>query len=206
MSNITNWYRTAVKQLEMPLKLPNIKFPTSKLPPDSDWHSARVINQIIRDNPDEVRNYQALDNNENHTDAQRLKVGLQMYKEELENRYAEILEKLKNLPNPVPVYRAINVEAGRTLESVKYAIDTHAFGIFWSWREDGAEAHWGGKGRTITLYAYAPHHIVDWRSSLELNVYCPDEIELRLFPGRDILIYKIIDNDQENNVSLRGKT
>ena len=205
--------RTAgVQQLEMPIKVPTILFPTSKLPPESDWHAARIINQIIRDNPDELRNYEEYAWQDGATDAQRSKKGLQAYKEELSSRYGEVLETLRNMPDPVPVYRAINVEVGQTLDSIQEAIDHNGFGVYWSYRPDGAIPHQGGRGRTITLYAYAPSQIVDWRRSLELNLACPDEMELRLFPGRNLIVYRINADgtgrrtDKDWNVAWRGKT
>ena len=218
VANTKSWYKTAmqslagVQQLEMPLKLPPSPFPTSTLPPESDWHAARIINQIIRDNPDELRNYEEYAWQDGATDAQRSKKGLQAYKEELSSRYGEVLETLQNMPDPVPVYRAINVEVGQTLDSIQEAIDHNGFGVYWSYRPDGAIPHQGGRGRTITLYAYAPSQIVDWRRSLELNLACPDEMELRLFPGRNLIVYRINADgtgrrtDKDWNVAWRGKT
>ena len=201
--------RTAgVQQLEMPIKLPPSPFPTSTLPPESDWHTARIINQIIRDNPDELRSYiENVESDKELTDAQRDRLGTSEYKQVLTNRYEEVFYQLRTMPEPVPVYRAINVEAGQTLEAVQSAISNNGFGVYWSWREGGAEAHWAGKGRRIILYAYATHRIVDWRRSLELNLACPNETELRMFEGRDLLVYRIVDSmGQDWDVNWRGKT
>ena len=79
-----NWYqiakndilKTAVTQLEMPINYPKVEFPTSKLPPPSNsWHSSRIVNQVIRDNPDQVRHYEEYAD-VSLSDAQRAKQGL----------------------------------------------------------------------------------------------------------------------------------
>lgn len=183
--------RRVAKQLNLPILPPKVKPPTSSLPPGDNWHASRIVNSIIRSESDELQAYIEGAYDINKSEAQIQRQGLEDFRSELMDRYENILFRMKDMTDPIPVYRAINIPDTSSLEAIQANVDRTGFGECWSYEPGGAIPHSGGRGETIVLHAYAPQRIVNWRLSLELNVTCPEELELRLFQNQEILVYRV---------------
>ena len=79
--------------------------------------------------------------------------------------------------------------------------DAQSLGIFWSWEESAAQAHWGsfspGMKKYLIVGEVAKDH-VDWASTLAANAH-PDyeeEQEITLLAGSPVKILKILYGEQ----------
>jgi hypothetical protein len=78
--------------------------------------------------------------------------------------------------------------------------DFHGTGIYWSWDEDAAEAHWGKSGwKEITLKALVPLSSIDFDRTAMLNVGLSgyEEREVTLKKGSQVLLkgIELVDVD-----------
>lgn len=81
----------------------------------------------------------------------------------------------------VSIWRALTVPA----DFLENGIHQRPLGIYWSFREDAAESHWGDFGdarREIVLHGTVRIEDIDWQTSVELNAHSEEEKEIRLKP------------------------
>ena len=198
-----------VQQLEWTLTPASPMPPASQLPPDSNWHTSRIINQVIRENTDEVNNridWEKQMGKGQLTDSQAERKALQHYRQELRERYDDVFSRFQDLPDPVPIWRAISLDQFKTLTEALSLINWKQLGPFWSHEKANAIPHWGGKPKTVILHGLASHRAIDWSSSLELNLKSPEETELRLFEERPIFINRLTVAGREFSIGRWSKT
>ena len=110
--------------------------------------------------------------------------------QQTERRYDEVTDFFFSLNFPLEVYREITVPS---LDNIKF----DSIGVYWTWDEDAAEAHWGqGTGYRVKFAAEINADIVDWDTSIMCNLdpsLGEDEKEIRLFDGAsfEILGYEV---------------
>tara|TARA_R110000796_G_scaffold58413_4_gene134879 strand:- start:30084 stop:30737 length:654 start_codon:yes stop_codon:yes gene_type:complete len=82
-------------------------------------------------------------------------------------------------------------------------------GMYWSYEQDAAEAHWGGAGKRIQLQTSINQSYVDWNQTILANIdpqIGEDEKEITLFKNTPIKIEKLmIDNGSVDVSGLRNK-
>lgn len=137
---------------------------------------------------------------------------LDFLKNELEKNLEEAKEKISNVinwrTNKVTLYRAITVDDS-WLEHLK--TQGKRLGIYWSWDEEGAEAHWGDykKNKVAKIEVEIDEKYVDWKITLQMNtsISFKEEKEIRLFKNTPLKIKKLSIDDEEIDVSMfNGKT
>jgi len=80
-------------------------------------------------------------------------------------------------------------------------------GIYWSWDEDAAEAHWGkfAKGyKDILIVSKVKEKYVNWIDTFELNIHPSlgeEEREIRLFKNTPIKIERLYIKGKEVDIS-----
>ena len=108
--------------------------------------------------------------------------------EHLKGRYDELLRQHGRWTFPLTVYRMLSLVGGRK------AVNPKKIGIFWSWDEAAAEAHWGSFGlgtEKILLKAQVGRDDIDWEGTFEANMAPStgeEEREIRLKEGVHPLI------------------
>ena len=116
---------------------------------------------------------------------------------ELETRMDSFKEIISDLSedNSIDVYRAMTVDDDY-LEKLKYG-QVNRLGIYWTYEEDKAEAHWGynqEKTNEIILQIAIKEEYIDWVDTFRLNLeheFMNDESEIRLFKNTPIQIKNI---------------
>ena len=102
--------------------------------------------------------------------------------EDLENRYYDVLGDHSMWSFPLDVYRVVTLRDIRELKR-------RGIGVFWSWDESAAEAHWGnfGKGyQKYVIHAQVQESDVDWEATVWVNLdpsLGEEEKEIRLKEG-----------------------
>lgn len=102
--------------------------------------------------------------------------------EDLENRYYDVLGEHDMWSFPLDVYRVVTLRDIRELKR-------RGIGVFWSWDESAAEAHWGnfGKGyQKYVIHAQVQESDVDWEATVWVNLdpsLGEEEKEIRLKEG-----------------------
>jgi hypothetical protein len=126
---------------------------------------------------DEVRKFDALPEEE------QAKWVYGNAEEHLRGRYDELLRQHGRWTFPLTVYRMLSLVGGRK------AVNPKKIGIFWSWDENSAEAHWGSFGpgtEEILLQARVGKDDIDWEGTFEANMdpaTGEEEREIRLKEG-----------------------
>ena len=132
------------------------------------------------------------DDTEGMSDEERDEFLTNVVMNETRNRYQSIVSFFDGLNFPLEVYREITVPS---LDSIKF----DSIGVYWTWDENAAEAHWGqGSGRYVKFAAEINADIVDWDTSIMCNLdpsLGEEEKELRLFDGAsfELLGYGVRD-------------
>jgi hypothetical protein len=102
--------------------------------------------------------------------------------EDLENRYYDVLGDHSMWSFPLDVYRVV------TLKDIR-GLKRRGIGVFWSWDEDAAEAHWGNFGpgyQKYIIHAQVQEQDVDWEATVWVNLdpsLGQEEKEIRLKEG-----------------------
>ena len=122
---------------------------------------------------------------------------------EIGQRYDDILDQHMSWDFPLIVYRVL------TLPDIKN-LKTKGLGVYWSWDEDAAEAHWGygqGSGSVeYTLKAQVQEGDIDWKGTIWANLdpsIGEDEKEIRLRKGARPLLLAWKRGDEAWQVPLR---
>ena len=135
-------------------------------------------------------------------DSEQEKVLQQNAYRELGERYNDLLDQHMSWSFPLTVYRVL------TLQDIK-DIKTKGIGVYWSWDEDAAEAHWGhfGQGfQNYTLKAQVQEKDVDWTGTMWVNLdpdLGEDEKEIRLKSGARPLLLAWKRGNEEWQLPLR---
>jgi hypothetical protein len=71
-------------------------------------------------------------------------------------------------------------------------------GIYWSWKQDAAEAHWGGGGETVVLEALIPLESINRERMAYANMSMStgeEECEITLKEGQPVEVLKVMMDD-----------
>lgn len=116
-----------------------------------------------------------------------------------------IYDNLKN--GKLKIYRKIKVD-NEWLEN--FLIVNKNIGIYWSYDENAAEAHWGVDGNNeVTFEALIDENEIDWKTTIELNINpnFSEEKEIRVFDNIKLNIISIKYNDEYIDMSkFKNKT
>ncbi len=104
--------------------------------------------------------------------------------------------------NEISIYRVMRVE-DNWLEHLES--QGKRLGIFWSWEESAAKAHWGdyNKKRIAIIESSIDEKYVNWFDTFELNIhpYYLEEKEIRLFKNTPLIIKSITIDNEEVDIS-----
>lgn len=119
--------------------------------------------------------------------------------ENYSNAYYEIEHRIQN--GILPIYRAMTVDENWLNHLEKQG---KHLGIYWSWDESGAEAHWGGVQKNLAIIeSEVNEEYVNWIETLQLNSHLSlsDEKEIRLYKNTPLKIIRLTINDEEMDIS-----
>jgi hypothetical protein len=123
---------------------------------------------------------------------------------ELEDKFSSLISDFDDLieNEQISIYRKISVD-DKWIRNLKN--DNRAIGIYWSWEQDAAEAHWGyAEGlKEITLESKVNIGSIDWLTTFQQNVNpsYDEEKEIRLNPGVPVKLIAVYDKEG-NNIPL----
>ncbi len=125
------------------------------------------------------------------------------FHDELKMRFDSAVEKISSKiksDNSIDIWRMMTVDKNwlsHLIQSGKH------LGVYWSWEENAAEAHWGkygGNHQTILIQSSVNENYVNWEDTIELNMSISlgeAESEIRLFKNTPIKIISLeINNEQ----------
>ena len=127
------------------------------------------------------------------------------FKYELQYRYDDVIDKLNDVissNNTIDIWRMMTVDdnwINNLHQKGKH------LGIYWSWDENSAEAHWGNSGQRITLNSNVREAYVNWVDTIQLNMDISlgeEEKEIRLFKNTPIKIIEMMDENNHNLLEL----
>ncbi len=128
------------------------------------------------------------------------------FKYELDYLYDNVIDKLNHIilsNNTVNIWRMLTVDENWINHLLKKG---KHLGIYWSWDENAAEAHWGsGNQKRITLKSNIKEEYVNWIDTIKLNMNISlgdEEKEIRLFKNTPIKIDEILNENNENLLDL----
>ena len=123
--------------------------------------------------------------------------------------YENLVEAMDNIygcidyhTNKITIYREITVDDNWFTHLEKQG---KHLGIYWSWDEHAAEAHWADreKKNTAMIKAEIDEKYVDWVETLRLNMHPNyfEEKEIRLFKNTELHIESIEINGEAVDIS-----
>jgi hypothetical protein len=129
---------------------------------------------------------------------------------ELTIRYEDAVERIENYINSdgtIDIWRMMTVTS-EWLENLT-GTGKH-LGIYWSWEEGAAEAHWGhGDGKYLTIKSSVREEYVNWEDTIMLNMNIDlgeEEKEIRLYKNTKLKIEDLeFDGKTVNLHSGRGQ-
>jgi len=127
------------------------------------------------------------------------------FRYELKYLYDDVVDKLNDviLDNTIDIWRMMTVDDNWI--SNLHQKGKH-LGIYWSWDENAAEAHWGNGGqKRVTLKSNVREEYVNWDDTIKLNMNISlgeEEKEIRLFKNTSIKIIEILDENNHNLLEL----
>jgi tRNA nucleotidyltransferase/poly(A) polymerase len=125
------------------------------------------------------------------------------FKYELSARYDDAVERITNNLKPdgtIDIWRRITVDDEENRWISHLADAGKHLGIYWSWDERSAEAHWGDttKSSNALIKSSIKEEYIDWRNTLYANMDMSlgeDEREITLFKNTSLKIEELyIDN------------
>ena len=119
-------------------------------------------------------------------DSEKEKVMERRAYEDWEYRYNELRAMHASWSWPLKVWRCV------TLENIQQ-LKTKGIGVYWSYEEGAAQAHWGQGGRPYTLEGQITENAVDWESTIYANLHPSlgeDEKEIRLKDGAPVKLLR----------------
>lgn len=160
---------------------------------DYDWHIGEWFANEVDEDEFEVDDINLSEEEiENLPEAEKEKYRrkwledqcLELAEDHLRDSYNEIVWEHRHRGESFDVYRTISLESLRDLK-------TKGIGIYWSWDESKAEAHWGNGGTQYTLRARVNDADVDWNRTLYANLdpsLGEEEAEITLKEGIPVKI------------------
>lgn len=118
----------------------------------------------------------------------------QRLEERLEDIYWEIKQSIQN--NSIKIYREMTVDSNW----IKNIYKSQRLGIYWSYKENSAHAHWAdnSKNNTIIIYSIINEKYIDWNTTIENNLRddSDTEKEISLFKNTSLKILGIKINNK----------
>jgi len=130
----------------------------------------------------------------------------------LDERFADFVGGLdyNQQSDKIQITRHMNVLDSDTftqgLNKKQYTKGYKGLGLCWSWDGDKAEAHWGGAGVLVEMFAEVSIAAIDIKDTLFLNLdySCgEDEAEIRLKEGSRVQLKMITDFTTKYNTNLK---
>ena len=177
---------------------------------NDDILTDRYIKEFISNYSDEYLSWYTQYNNLEDEDEEFLIDSPDFYsyiKNELEANLEEakenIYDKIDPLTGGIKIYREITVGPD-WLDHLKK--QGKRLGIYWSWDDEAAEAHWGdpSKKNSALLEVEIDEKYVDWETTLQLNShpYYKQEKEIRLFKNTPIVLKNLSINNEKIDLSV----
>lgn len=122
-------------------------------------------------------------------------------KYDIENRYDNVVNelgyKIKD-DNTIDLWRIITVNDNWLDHIIN---NGKRLGIYWSWNENSAEAHWAdsSKSNTVVIKTSVSEKLIDWVETIQLNMNISlgeEEKEIRLFKNTSIKIEELYINGE----------
>ena len=168
-----------------------------------DWGNELLANEYIYDNgrdEDEIYNYEEV------YDTEEFK---EWFDEYTEGRFYEMVDILYSYIDngKIKIWRMMDVKKDWIDALEKQG---KHLGIYWSYEEDVAEAHWGkGLKHSILIESEVPENGVDWNETILANIHPvtgEEEKEITLFKGTPINIKSIkVDNEEIDITHIKDK-
>lgn len=119
--------------------------------------------------------------------------------------HGEFKTHAKTEGNNLVGYRCIAVEDVeefiKALKNGKYLQGYSGVGIFFSWKKDAAECHWGDGNESVVVKALIPFTSIDIKRTAMANMDIHtgyDENEITLKKGAKLRVVEILDDDDNN--------
>jgi 2'-5' RNA ligase len=131
---------------------------------------------------------------------------------ELREKYDDTVDRITNKIKPdgtIDIWRRIKVDdiwVNHLIQAGKH------LGIYWSWDEHAAEAHWGDttKNSNALIKSSIKEEYIDWKSTIYANMDLSlgeEEKEITLFKNTSLKIEELsIDGQDIDELQLRNKT
>jgi hypothetical protein len=128
---------------------------------------------------------------------------------EFDNRFEDFIYDMKriviNNNNKIPIYRVLTVND--KFFSHLETTNLPKLGIYWSWDENSAEAHWGDwkKPNHILLQSEIDESMVNWKDTILLNINSmlgENEKEIRLYENTPLKILGIINKKTKQKYDI----
>jgi hypothetical protein len=121
---------------------------------------------------------------------------------ELRARFDDVIDNINNKINPdgtIDIWRRIKVDdiwVNHLIQAGKH------LGIYWSWDEHAAEAHWGdtAKNSNALIKSSINEKYIDWNNTIDANmnlVLGEDEKEITLFKNTSLKIEELYIDGQD---------
>ena len=132
------------------------------------------------------------------------------FKTEIEYSFNDVKNELKDKVenDQITIWRVITVNSKWLEHFIKHG---KHLGVYWSWDEHSAEAHWGygfGKNIEVRFQCTVDERQVDWEQTVILNMH-PDlgeEKEIRLVKNTRLKLDKLeIDNEEYDISKLKNR-
>jgi hypothetical protein len=118
------------------------------------------------------------------------------------NQFLDTLYEIENLMinDKLKIYRKMTVKD----DYIEYLKNkAKHLGIYWSYKEDAAEAHWGDYSKKqVLLFSEIDNNSIDWITTLRLNSEdFSEEKEIRLYKNTRIKLLKVYFEYEEIDIS-----
>ena len=121
---------------------------------------------------------------------------------ELREKYDDVIERITNNIKPdgtIDIWRRIKVDdiwVNHLIQAGKH------LGIYWSWDEHAAEAHWGDttKSSNALIKSSIKEEYIDWKSTIYANMDLSlgeEEKEITLFKNTSLKIEELYINGED---------
>lgn len=108
---------------------------------------------------------------------------IESFNESIQDMLWTIKHSMDKNDGLIDVWRSIQFNKGDYDDVYDAIIKGHhgGVGVYWSWEENAADAHWGSGGTEITLHGQVRPEDIEWEETLRKNVYdLKDEKELEI--------------------------
>ena len=119
----------------------------------------------------------------------------------LKNNYENFIDAINDTMNynsgDIKIWRAISVD-DNWLNKLK--IGGMRLGVYWSWIENSAEAHWRGDfNNDVILEGVINEKYVNWIETIRANIHpnFDEEREINLFKNTPIKLISVVYNNEE---------